>query len=1111
MNSNFSRLPEAWKRLVRTSIEAEQQVNKAPQYAAMLCRKSMEEWIRYMYETDGDLTLPTYDTSLNTLMHTAAFQNLIAPTFFPQLNTIRKLGNDAVHTGRRINATEALHAVKLLHGFVFWVVNLYGEERIRQPIFNASYIPEGDNTDKTKAELRTIEAAYVHSREELKKVEAELEAIKALKTQNLATTPPPTDPDEALTRKLYIDSLLCEAGWQPTDKNVVEYPVVGMPINGDNISGKGKVDYVLWGDNGLPLAVVEAKRTTRDAKVGAHQAKLYADCLEQMHGQRPLIFYTNGFNTWLWDDTDYPPRSVCGFYTKDELQTLVNRRTQKHPLSIQPIPDIADRYYQQEAIHAVTEVLEKQSRSALLVMATGTCKTRTAAALIDVLTKANWAKRILFLADRTALIEQAKENINKYLPNLVSVNLSKEKDTTGSRLVFSTYQTMINQIDGAFDGDNRHFGVGYFDLIIFDEIHRSVYNRYKHIFTYFDGFRIGLTATPRSEGDKDTYGLFNLAPNDPTYFYELERAVDDKYLVPPVAMSVPLKFQRKGIKYAELTPEEQKAYELQFEDPITGLFPNEIESKALNEWLFNTDTVDKVIGHLMDKGIKVEGGDKLGKTIVFAKNHHHAMFIKERFDEQYPEYKGHFLQVIDNYMEQRGDILNTFKVANKMPQIAVSVDMLDTGIDVPEVVNLVFFKPIRSSTKYWQMIGRGTRLCPDLFGIGDHKKDFVIFDFCENFEFFNNTPKGAVESSSKSLTQRLFETRLHLAQILEKQDNDALKTYGKALMQGLIDQTKALKEKNFIVRQHAKIVDKYRDPNAWNGLDKSDISEIIEHIAPIVKEEEADEKIKRFDALAYGMQLATQEGKNQDVSVEKVKSIARLLSKKASIPLVAAKMPLLMTVQTDVYWTNPTVLGLEKLREDLRDLMRFIDNDRRDIVTTTYEDDFIGEAKSVVILQTANDLVIYKRKVERYFIENQHHITINKLKMNLPVTQLELKELERMLFEQGALDTKETFVKVYGAQPLGKFIRSIIGLDTEAVRAAFSEFLRENTFNSQQIRFIDTLINYFTKRGTVELKMLFEPAFTDINPNGMRGLFDETTTLKIRHIMDGVNYNAEVA
>jgi len=342
IKSNFSTVPLQWQSISASAIEAEQNVHRAPLYAAMLCRKSLEEWIRWIYEHDSELEMP-YDDSLNALMHQQSFKELIAPNFFPQLNTIRKLGNDAVHTGKKINTIEAMHVLKLLHGFIFWVVNVYGKERVAKPPFDESIIPSGDLAEKTREELRAIEDAYQQSTEKLKKIEAELEAIKAIKTGNIEAVLPPIDPDESLTRKIYINSLLREAGWDPFGKNVVEYPVKGMPTAKDN-SGDGKVDYVLWGDDGKPLAVVEAKRTRRDSRVGQNQAKLYANCLETECKQRPFIFYTNGFETWFWDDNDYAPRQVYGFYTKVEMQTLINRRSLKHPLAGQPISLIADRY-----------------------------------------------------------------------------------------------------------------------------------------------------------------------------------------------------------------------------------------------------------------------------------------------------------------------------------------------------------------------------------------------------------------------------------------------------------------------------------------------------------------------------------------------------------------------------------------------------------------------------------------------------------------------------------------------------------------------------------------------------------------------------------------------
>ncbi len=1118
--SNFSFIPSQWARIAHTPQEAEQHVFGAPLYAAMLCRKSLEEWVRWMYEHDSDLVLP-YDTSLSSLLYDQGFKNVVAPIQFNQINLIRKLGNNAVHSNARIKPQEALQSLQLLHGFICWVTQVYGEEKITVANFDVTLLPKekGDiisiskEKDKTKEELQQLEKSFHEQQTKLQKLEAELAGIKAIKEQNIAIVPPPIDPNEELTRKIYIDTLMRESGWNLYDSNVIEFPVKGMPQGNGDSNGDGYVDYVLWGDDSKPLAVVEAKRTKRDPRVGQHQAKCYADCLEKEFGQRPVIFYSNGFRTWMWDDVNYAPREVFGFYTKDELLMLIQRRTSQKPLALQTINnDITDRPYQHEAVRSVTEAFDKKHREALLIMATGTGKTRVSASIVDLLSKANWVKRVLFLADRNALIHQAKTNLNDYLPNLPAVDLTKEKEDESSRIVFSTYQTIINMIDGETDGENRFYGVGHFDLIIFDEIHRSVYNRYKHIFKYFDGFRIGLTATPKTEADRDTYSLFGMEPNNPTFAYELEQAVNDKWLVPPKAISVPVKFQRHGIKYAELSYDEKLKYEEQFTDPVTGEFPEEIDASALNKWLFNNDTVDKVIGYLMEHGIKVEGGDKLAKTIVFARSHLHAKFIEERFNKQYPGYKGEFLRVIDYHEEYRYSLLNQFKEKTKMPQIAASVDMLDTGIDVPEVCNLVFFKPVRSSVKFWQMIGRGTRLCKNLFAIDEDKKEFVIFDFCENFEFFNVQPKGKEGESGKPLSQRLFELRLRLAYALLGQDETELKVYGQSIINQLVKQTQALNGESFIVRQHWEVVEKYRDANAWNALSDLDIKELHVHIAPLMMEIDQDEMAKWFDTLMLDLQFNVLNGeKKQVVQIKQVVTTAGKLSKKASIPSVAQKMDTIKEVQQKIFWEDATIPGIEKVRIELRDIIKFLDAETKPVYFTMFEDEFSGNVEEHQLVFGFNDLAAYRRKVEKYLKQQSNNITIHKLRNNVPITKGELNDLERMLFEQGSIGTKAEFTKVYGQQPFGKFIRSIVGLDTRAAKLAFGEILNNQTLNAGQIRFMDEIINFLNVKGIIEPSMLFESPFTDIDSNSVSGLFDYTVATRIISLIETLNRNAEVA
>lgn len=1109
MTSNFDFIPSPWKLLSQTLKEAEQQVYPASSYAAVLCRKSLEEWVRWLYENDADLELP-YDTTLNALLYEQDFKDLLAPSLFKQVNLVRKLGNDAVHTNLKVKPAEVLHALELLHGFTAWVVRIYSDDKPQVPRFNTALVPTESEVVRTKRDLEKLEQAFLQTRELNKQLQEELERLKANKEAHAQAVPPPADPNEAVTRKLYINLLLKEAGWNPDGANVCEYPVTGMPTGDGRNNGPGKADYVLWGSDGKPLAVVEAKRTSKDAKAGQHQAKLYADCLEQMHGQRPVIFYTNGFETWIWDDTEYAPRKVFGFYAWDELQLLIQRRTTRTSLADAVVnADIADRYYQIEAIRSVGKVLEGRGREALLVMATGTGKTRTAAAMVDMFSKCNWVKRVLFLADRNELIYQAQKAFTNHLPNLPNVDLTREKNKEQARVVFSTYQTMINLID-QYEDNKRYFGTGHFDMVIFDEIHRSVYNKYKAIFEYFDAFRIGLTATPRSEGDRDTYQLFGMKPQDPTFAYELEQAVDDRFLVPPKAISVPLKFHRQGIRYSELSKEEQLEYEAMLANPVTGEFPDEVNSAAINSWLFNIDTVDKALAHLMKNGIKVAGGDRLGKTIIFARNHKHAIFIEQRFNKQYPRYKGDFCKVIDNYEPYAYDLLTSFKLKEKGPHIAISVDMLDTGIDVPEVVNLVFFKPVKSRAKFWQMIGRGTRLCKNLFAPGDDKKEFIIFDYCENFEFFGNKPKGVENTQGRTLTQQLFQQRLKLIRILQDNPDGNIRQFAEEVQQGLVKQVQSLNDESFLVRQHWRIVEKYKDPAKWHALNDLDVKEVLDHLSALVVEKGDDELAKRFDLFCLNMQTGlAAEGQVPAYLMNNVLELTAQLLKKTTIPAVAAQKQFLEEVQKTAYWPAINTAGIEDLRKRVRDIVKFIEKSTGRVIYTNFEDEIGEETVTSDILGSGSyGLGAYKKRVEHFIRSQQHHITINKLRLNYPITSGEVDTLEKMLFSQGEIGTREDFVKTYGPQPLGQFIRRIVGLDVNAAKEAFAGFINQPALNPTQIRFINTIINYLTINGTIDKAALFEKPFTDIASNGLIDVFSQEQAAQIVSLVEIINKNA---
>jgi type I restriction enzyme R subunit len=879
-----------------------------------------------------------------------------------------------------------------------------------------------------------------------------------------------------------------------------EVRVEGMP----NAQGIGYVDYVLFGDNQKPLAIIEAKRTSVDPHMGKQQAKLYADCLEKAYGQRPVIFYTNGFEIYLWDDLAYPARKVSGFYAKEELSLLIDRRTMKRPLkSVEISNKITNRYYQKEAILAVCDALEKKQRKMLLVMATGTGKTRTAISLVDVLTRHNWVKNVLFLADRTTLVKQAKNNFNHLLPSLSLCNLLDNKENPEEcRMVFSTYPTMMNAIDEAKRKDGKRlFTVGHFDLIIVDESHRSLYKKYQAIFNYFDGILLGLTATPKDEVDKNTYEVFDLERGVPTYAYELEQAVKDGFLVDYHTIETTTKFLEEGICYQDLSEEEKEEYENTFDSK------DNIDSSALNNWVFNDNTIDLVLKDLMEKGIKVEGGDKLGKTIIFAKNHRHAVRIVQRFDILFPEYKGEFAKVIDNQVKYHQTLIDDFSERTKMPQIAVSVDMLDTGVDIPEVVNLVFFKKVRSKAKFWQMIGRGTRLCPDLLGAGQDKEYFLIFDYCGNFAFFKENEKGLEGRQVVSLTERLFHRKVEL--IRELQDSrfsdESYQGYRNQLVEDVLSSINSLDEDNFRVRQHIEVVHLYKNREKWDALTSMDVNRIKQEISPIIIPSTDDEFAKRFDLLMYTIQLARLQTKNATKPIRSVVQTAEELSKLRSIPQVVNKMSMIKRVLENEFWEEASLLDLEEVREALRDLMKFLERETQQIFYTNFTDQIL-EVKENGPLYYANDLQSYRKKVNQYLHEHRDQLAIHKLRNNKKLTVTDLQTLEKILWKE--LGTREDYQKEFGDTPITKLVRQIVGLDPRAANEAFSEFLSTERLNVNQVKFVKLIVDYVVKNGWIEKSVLQEEPFKTVG--SIVELFRDNLAdaQKIIRIIDEINRNS---
>ena len=712
-NFDFLRDKKIFESFASSCIEAEKSIVVSPATTAILSRRALELAVKWLYSFDNDLVMP-YQDNLSSLIHNNCFCEIIDNKLFKPIKYIISLGNVAVHTNSNIKREDVVLSLHNLHMFVSWIDYCYSDNFTAKE-FDENLLLDGEEKRTRPEELEDLYEKLSSKDKKIEEIRKENENLRKKLTAKRKESKNDynfnvDEITEYETRKKYIDIELKLAGWE-FDKNIVEEEKVdGMPNN----TGIGFADYVLYGKNGKPLAVVEAKRTSKDPKIGQQQAKLYADSLEKKHGQRPIIFFTNGFEIYIWDDfNNYSERKVYGFRTQDELQLMVDRRSSRKSLSNITIKDsISNRYYQKEAIIKVCEDLEQRHRKFLLVMATGTGKTRTAISLVDVLSRNNWIKNVLFLADRKALVKQAKNNFSKLLPNLSLCNLLDSRDNPEeSRMIFSTYPTMMNAIDDKKSKDGRKlFTPGHFDLIIIDESHRSIYKKYKAIFDYFDAYLLGLTATPKDEVDKNTYSIFNLESGVPTYAYELEKAVEDKYLVDYETLEYESKLMKDGIKYEELSDEDKEQYENTFDDDEN--IGDEISSSAINEWLFNEKTIDLVLEKLMERGLRIKGNEELGKTIIFAKNNKHAKVIVDRFNKIYPELGADYCKEVDYSIKYVDSIIDDFSEKDKKPQIAVSVDMLDTGIDIPEVLNLVFFKKVRSKSKFWQMIGRGTRLCP---------------------------------------------------------------------------------------------------------------------------------------------------------------------------------------------------------------------------------------------------------------------------------------------------------------------------------------------------------------------------------------------------------------
>ncbi len=1077
------------------AISAEKLLHIDVDACVINCRRAVEFAVKWMYSVDKDLDIP-YEDNLQNMINAESFRDIVKHDIWKRLDFIRRVGNNSAHGNKKVTKEQAELCLENLFVFLDQVAYFYAPEYTEQQF------------DKSLLELTVDEAlAFVpKSSIDINKLIEENKALKdELTTRRLEQeqtyVPKPLELSEYKTRKIYIDFMLEDAGWIEGKDWLNEVELYGMP----NLSEVGYADYVLFDDAHKPLAVLEAKRTCVDVAKGRQQAKLYADLLEKKYGRRPVIFLSNGFDTRIWDDKYYPERKVASIYSKRDLEKLFNLHTMRTSLkNVMVDKKIAGRYYQEGAIKSVCEAFDKKNRrKALLVMATGSGKTRTVIALCKVLLDHGWVKNILFLADRNSLVTQAKRSFVNLLPDLSVTNLCEDKENFDSRCVFSTYQTMMNCIDTVKDeNDKKLFTCGHFDLVIVDEAHRSIYNKYKDIFNYFDSPLVGLTATPKDEIDKNTYEIFELENGVPTYGYELSQAVTDGFLVDFISVESKLKFIEQGIVYDDLTPEDKEVYENTFENE-NGELPESIASSALNEWVFNEDTIRQVLHILMQDGLRIDYGEKLGKTIIFAKNHEHAEKIHEIFGKEYPNLPG-YTKVIDNYMTYAQSAIDEFSDPNKLPQIAISVDMLDTGIDVPEVLNLVFFKKVMSKAKFWQMIGRGTRRSDGLMD-GKDKDKFYIFDFCGNFEFFRMN-NGKPTANQIALQGAIFRLKAQIAfklQDIAYQTNELIE-FRKSLVDDMVRKVHELNKENFAVRQHLRYVEQYSNPDNYNSLTYEDTLLMAEELAPLITPDFDEASAVRFDALMYGIELAYLAGKKYSRArsdlYKKINGIASV----ANIPEIMAQSELINKILHTDYLESAGIDEFEHVRENLRDLMKYIPK-----IGVKYITNFDDEILSVEWHESElenDDLKNYKAKAEFYIRQHQNETAIAKLKSNIPLSEADIKSLERILWSE--VGSKKDYETEYGEKPLGELVREIVGLDMSAAKAAFSEYLNDVSLDARQIYFVNQIIEYIVHNGIMkDMSVLQEAPFTD-RGSIVEVFTDMSVWLGIRRVIEQINANA---
>ena len=1100
-SENFEILREEWPELAALGGFAEAYVHRDPASALVKLRFFAENLTKDIYR---DLGLPQPDQpTFVDLLKNPAFTAIMPKAVLDKLHALRVHGNKAAH-GERVKLQNALWLLREAYDLARWHFVRYGGGKAQEiPAFRQPCQPQAEQARERRQTLeklaiqeaqmesllRELEAARQKATAAEKKAE-ELEALAA----KAAETVSELEFDEATTRARLIDSLLASVGWNvavgevSTEEVGKEVEVLHQPTE----SGIGYADYVLWDDNGNPLAVIEAKKTSVDPERGRHQAKLYGDGLEKAHSHRPVIIYTNGFDIWIWDDVQgFPPRKLYGFYSKDSLQHLANyQRAERRPLNTIEINEaIVDRLYQIEAIKRVSERFANKHRKALIAQATGTGKTRVAIALTDLLIRAGWVKRVLFLCDRRELRKQAKNAFNDFLSEPIRIITSRVKSNASERIFLATYPAMQKVF--------QSFDPGFFDLIIADESHRSIYNVYSDIFHYFDCHQVGLTATPVDFVTRSTFRLFDCEGQLPTANYDLEQAVDDGYLTPFEVFEHTTQFLREGIRLDTLTKEQIEQLEEQGEDPAQYNFSSEQVDKVI----YNKDTNRAILRNLMENGLRDASGQLPGKSIIFARNHQHAILLRQLFDEMYPQYGGTLCQVIDNYDPRAEQLIDDFKGkgTNNDLTIAISVDMLDTGIDILEILNLVFAKPVRSPVKFWQMIGRGTRLCPDLFGSGRDKTIFRIFDHWGNFECFEMGYRPAEPAHSKSVMQLVFEGRLTLAETaLQKSE---ILVFEKAIELIAAD-IAALPEESISVRE------KWKEKRALSQLDTltafapATVACLQQEIAPLMQWRNIRGLSDAYalDLLIVRMQNALLQGSGE-ISDLKIELMDRLAALQMHLNPVREKAEIIKHVKSDEFWKGVSVQALERVRLPLREIIHH--RERRggqplppkivDITEESADLQFNRRSASLKSVDMKAYQHIVESELKKHFETNP---TLQKIRVGDPVSQSDLQALVSVILTQSPNASREVLAEFFSAtaEPLQFAIREIIGMNSEAVKAKFSDFARKHPkLTAKQTRFLALLQNHISRYGSITVERLYDTPFTVVDSDGLDGVFEDET------------------